>query len=80
MSFKSGSSASNHLIFEEHMQSRVSLFNGCVKATIGKDFGVFEFDDKEELEKAVKFAEACNKIYHYTMDDNKTDKLVCLNK
>jgi len=78
MSFKSGSTSSNHLTFEEHMQTRVTLFDGCVKTTIGKDFAVFEFGDKEELEKAVKFAEACNRIYNYTLDSNKTDKLVCL--
>ena len=69
----------NNMTFEEHMKSRGRLFTDCRKATIGKDFAVFEFDDKEAVAKAMNFAEACNKIYEYTFASNLTDKLVCFN-
>ena len=67
------------MTFKEHMENRVTVFSDCNKVTVGEDFAVFEFDDKDEVDKAMKFAESCNKMYKYTFDSNLTDKLVCFN-
>ena len=65
------------MTFKEHMANRVTVFSDCDKVTIGEDFAVFEFEDAFDLNKAIKFAESCNKMYKYTFDSNLTDKLVC---
>jgi len=67
------------LTFKNHMGTRKDMFTNCKKVTIGKDFAVFEFSNKEDIEKSMKFAESCNSIYNYTFDSNLTDKLVCFN-
>lgn len=66
--------------FKDHMKDRAFMMDRCEKATIGKDFAVFEFESKFDLEKALKFCDACNKLYKYTFDTNLTNKLVCFNK
>lgn len=70
---------SEGLSFKEHMESRVAMFDDCEKVTVGKDFAVFEFECAFDLQKALKFAEKCNKMYKYTFDSNQVDKFVCFN-
>lgn len=65
--------------FKDHMKDRTGLFDKCTKVTIGTDFAVFEFDDKDDLKKATELAEKCNKIYHYTFESNLVNKLACFN-
>jgi len=67
------------LTFKEHMDSRKDMYSNCKKVTIGSDFAVFEFEDLEDVEKALRFSESCNNLYHYTFDSNLVDKIVCFN-
>ena len=68
------------ITFQEHMKDRTKVFDNCVRAKIGKDFAVFEFECKFDLDKALEFAKSCNKVYKYVLDSNLTDKFVCFNK
>ena len=65
------------MTFKEHMENRATVFSDCKKVTVGKDFAVFEFEDAFDLDKALRFAVSCNKMYKYTFDSNLTNKLVC---
>ena len=67
------------LTFEEHMESRSTVFDDCKKVIVGKDFAVFKFDCKFDAEKALKFANSCNNLYKYTFDFNDADQIVCFN-
>lgn len=59
------------------MTTRKDMYTNCKKVTIGKDFAVFEFSNKEDVKKSMDFAETCNGLYNYTFDSNGEDKLVC---